>query len=239
MKAVAVLAGAHAVLANGPTFEVSSSDLASSGRAFDNLKAKWSQGLKVLGRDATLTGSYDRAERENFLSECTLSGASGKINYELTTKFTGTTDYSLETTTSDGSVISAEGQTDLSNPLASSVKKVSAAKSDLSIRGQDYDVAVSHEFGSSESKLQLSSVLGAGVKAIGTLANKGGNSDTTLEVNYDTTLNEGRTLHVEVNPQAGTGEIEYEDSATMDGTLTANIPLGGTPKVAYKRSFSF
>ena len=119
------------------------------------------------------------------------------------------------------------------------MKKVSAAKSGLSLRGQDYDMEVSHDLSASESKLKLSSVLGAGVKAIGSLTSSGGKTDTALEVEYDTTLNKGRTLHVGVNPQAGTGAIEYEDSATLDGTLSANIPLGGSPKVSFKRAFSF
>jgi hypothetical protein len=237
---IAVLGAAIGAHANAPTFEISSSDLAGSGRAFDNIKAKWSQSLNVLGlKDANLECSYDRAERSDFLNEATLSGSSGKVKYELTSRFSGATDYSLETTTEDGSTITAEGSTDLSNPLASTVKKVSAAKGGLQLRGHDYDLEMSHQFSDSESKLKLSSVLGAGVKAIATLATKGGSHDTNIDVEYDTTLNKGRTLHVEVNPRSGSGEIEYEDSSTLDGTLTANMPLGGSPKVSFKRAFSF
>ena len=37
-----------------------------------------------------------------------------------------------------------------------------------------------------------------------------------------------------------TGEIEYEDSATLgDGTLTATFPLGGAPSITAKREFTF
>lgn len=68
---------------------------------------------------------------------------------------------------------------------------------------------------------------------------QGGSSDLTYELEYETTLDAGRTLSANVNPKAGTGEIEYEDSVTVDGTLTATIPLGGTPKVTLKRAFSF
>ena len=61
----------------------------------------------------------------------------------------------------------------------------------------------------------------------------------SYEVSYDTDLNAGRTLSATVNPEAGSGEIEYVDESTLDGTLTANIPLGGSPSVTFKRSFGF
>lgn len=61
----------------------------------------------------------------------------------------------------------------------------------------------------------------------------------SYEVSYDTDLNAGRTLSATVNPEAGSGEIEYVDESTFDGTLTANIPLGGSPSVTFKRSFGF
>ena len=61
----------------------------------------------------------------------------------------------------------------------------------------------------------------------------------SYEVSYDTNLNAGRSLSATVNPDAGTGEIEYVDESTFDGTLTANIPLGGSPSVTFKRSFGF
>ena len=54
-----------------------------------------------------------------------------------------------------------------------------------------------------------------------------------------TTLAEGRTLSAKVSPRDGTGEVEYEDSATIDATIAATFPLGGAPKVTAKRAFSF
>ena len=62
---------------------------------------------------------------------------------------------------------------------------------------------------------------------------------TSYEVEYDTQLTEGRTLSASVNPQDGSGEIEYVDNASIDGTLTATIPLGGQPKLTLSRAFSF
>ena len=40
-------------------------------------------------------------------------------------------------------------------------------------------------------------------------------------------------------PTPGTGEVEFEDSATLDATVTATFPLGGAPTVTVKRSFGF
>ena len=43
------------------------------------------------------------------MSEVSLSGDSGKVKYELTSKLRGKTDYTLSTTTADGTTIEAEG----------------------------------------------------------------------------------------------------------------------------------
>ena len=48
-----------------------------------------------------------------------------------------------------------------------------------------------------------------------------------------------RTLSANVNPKDGSGEIEFVDTATLDGELTATIPLGGEPKLTLKRAFKF
>ena len=131
--------------------------------------------LKVLGNAATLTAGYDRSENENFLNEATLTGSvgKGKVDYELTTKFGSGLDYEVSTKTDDGSAISMEGSVDLLSASDLSVRKVSASKS-ANLRGNDYDIELSHDLSEGESKIQMSTVLGAGVKATGTLSNKGG-----------------------------------------------------------------
>jgi len=118
------------------------------------------------------------------------------------------------------------------------ISKVSASRA-ATLRGTDCNLQISHEVDSSESKLKLSTLLGSGVKAVGTLATKGGSHDTSYEIEYDTTLTEGRTLSANVNPKDGSGEIEFVDTATLDGELTATIPLGGEPKLTLKRAFKF
>lgn len=222
----------------GGSVSLETGDLSGGNKGLDNIKAKWSQALKVLGSDATLTAEYDRNANQNFPSEATLTGASGNIGYELKSGFGQTVDYSLSTKTDDGSKVEVEGSADLLSAADFSVNKVTATSS-RSLRGNDYDLEISHNLADNESKLKLSTVLGAGVKAIGTLANKAGASSTGYEVEYETTLTSGRTLSASVSPADGAGEIEYEDSSTLDGIITATIPLGEAPKVTFKRSFGF
>jgi hypothetical protein len=231
------------------SIELVSGNLGGANRALDNIKGKWSQGLKLFGRDTTVSAEYDRNSNKDFLSEVSLSGSSGKVDYELTNKFGGATDYKLSTKTSDGTTLEAEGSVDadISSGLKDvSVSKVSASRSvslsGISMNGvspQDCDLELSHDLSSSESKLKLSTVLGSGVKAIGLMSTKGGDSKMSYEVEYDATLSDGRTLSASVSPADGTGEVEYEDSATLDATVTAKFPLGGTPSVTIKRSFGF
>jgi len=207
----------------------------------DNIKGKWSQGVKLFGRDTTLSAEYDRNEKTDFLNEVSLAGDSGKVKYQLTSKMRGTTDYKLATTTSDGTTLEAEGSVAAS--LSDGVKDVSLsmvkAGRSVSLNDRDCDLELSHDLATTESKLKLSTVLGSGLKAIGQLTSQGTDSKMSYEVEYDTTLTEGRTLSANVNPAAGTGEVEYEDSATLDATVTATFPLGGAPKLTIKRAFGF
>jgi len=201
------------------------------------VKASWSQGLKVFGRAATVSAEYDRAAKSDFLKEVTLSGSSGPVDYELSTKFDGDTACKLSTKTSDGTTIEAEGTTNVWFGTGK-VNKLTANRA-TTVQGQECDIELSHDLSSSESKLSLSSVLGSGVKAIGRLTSQGKESKLSYEIEYDTALDEGRTLSAKVSPAEGTGEIEYVDSSTLDATITANIPLGGAPKVTVSRAFEF
>jgi hypothetical protein len=232
---IVCLAGLGAVA--GGSIELSSNDLTKSGRSLDNIKATWSQSLNVLGNSATVSAEYDRAERKDFVNEASLAGKIAKVKYELTTRFGGATGLTLETTTDDGTTVEAEGSMQTMSSLPK-ISKVSASRA-ATLRGTDCNLEISHEVDSNESKLKLSTLLGSGVKAIGTLASKGGSHDTTYEIEYDTTLTEGRTLSANVNPKDGSGEIEFVDTATLDGELTATIPLGGEPKLTLKRAFNF
>jgi hypothetical protein len=232
---VVCLAGLGAVSAG--SIELSSNDLSQGGRALDNIKAKWSQSLNVLGNSAVVSAEYDRAERSDFVKSASLSGAIAKVKYELTTKFGGATDLALETTTDDGTKVEAEGSLDTLSSVPR-ISKLTASRA-ATLRGTDCDLEISHEVSSKQSKLKLSTLLGSGVKAVGTIATQGGSHDTSYELEYDTKLTEGRTLSASVNPKDGSGEIEFVDSATIDGELTATIPLGGEPKLTLKRAFKF
>lgn len=217
-----------------------------ANRGLENIKGSWSQALKVFGRDTTVSAEYDRNENRDFVSEVSLAGDSGKVKYELTSKLRGKTDYTLSTTTADGTTIEAEGAVEAN--LASGVKDFSLSKltasrvlkADAPVLGKrDCDLEVSHDLASSESTVKLSTAVGSGLTAIGSLTSKGSSSKLSYEVEYDTTLTEGRTLSATVSPADGTGEVEYEDSATVDATITATFPLGGAPKVQVSRKFGF
>jgi hypothetical protein len=221
----------------GGSIELSSSDLTKSGRTLDNIKATWSQSLTVLGNDATVSAEYDRAERKDFVKEASLAGAIASVKYSLTTKFGGDTGLTLATTTEDGTTVEAEGSLSTLTSMPT-ISKLSASRK-ATLRGTECDLEISHEVDSSESKLKLSTILGSGIKAIGTLATKGDSHDTSYELEYDTQLTSGRTLSAHVNPRDGSGEVEYVDTASVDGELTATIPLGGQPKLSLKRAFKF
>jgi len=226
--------------AHAGTIEIVSGDLRSGDKSLDNIKGKWSQRVSVLGNAATVSGEYDRNANQNGLKEVSLSGAVDKIKYELTARFAGATDFLLSTETSDGTELEVEG--DIALGKAVKVSKVTAMRA-ASLSGfgisQNCDLELSHELESNESKLKLSTLLGSGVKAVGLMTSKGADSSLSFEVGYDTTLTKGRTLSATVSPADGTGEIEFEDSATLDATINAVLPLGGAPKVTVKRSFGF
>jgi hypothetical protein len=220
------------------TVELSTGDLTGRNPSLDNIKGSWSQALKFLGRDATLSAEYDRNANKDFVNEATLSGSLDRLKYALTTSFDGDAELTLETSTDDGTVLEAE--TVLKGFAGGPrLTKVTASRS-ATVQGQDCDLEISHDISASESKLKLSTVLGSGITAIGSLSSKGGDSSLSYELEYDTELTKGRTLSASVSPADGTGEIEYEDSATLgDGTLTATFPLGGAPSITAKREFSF
>jgi hypothetical protein len=217
--------------------ELVTGDLSQSKRALDNIKGKWSQ---VVGNGAKLTAEYDRNTRKDFLKEATLAGTLDKLEYELTTDFGGmNADIKLATTTRDGTTLEAEGRI---ADLKGSVNKLTATRAaKLAALGhsQDVDLEISHDVAASSSKIQLSSIVGGGIRAIGAVVTSGSKSSMSYEFEYDTTLTEGRTLSASVSPASGTGEIEYVDSATLDATITATVPLGGEPKLTVKRAFSF
>jgi hypothetical protein len=257
MKKALVLSCVGAGVSAG-SIELVSGDLTNT-RGLDNIKGKWSQTMNVFGKESTLTGEYDRNENKNFLKTVSLSGAMDKIKYELTSKMgnqvddgfslgefgawskrkTTRVDFNFETETNDGTTVELVGDV---NDMKIGISKVTASRS-ATIGGlgvtQDCDIEVSHNLADSESKLKLSSALGSGIKAVGTLTSKAGARTVSYNVEYDATLTEGRTLSASVNPADGSGEVEYEDSATLDATITATVPLGGAPKVTVKRTFGF
>lgn len=237
MKKVLVVSSVASALAG--QIEVVSSDISSRGIGLDNIKAKVSQSLRLFNQDTTLTAEYDRNANRDGLHETSLSGSVKKIKYEVT-QSGDSTELKLEADTPGGMTVEAVG--DYSAPLGYGLKTVTASRT-TSFGDQAVEAEYEHSLKSGDSKLKLSTILGNGITAIANIANaKGGGAEASYELEYEGTLTEGRTLSANVKVADGSGEVEYEDSATLasqDSTITATMPLGGTPKVTVKRSWSF
>jgi len=214
------------------SIEVISSDLNGGGRVVDNIKAKWSQGLKFLNNDATLSAEYDRNANERGLSEATLTGKNGDINYELKTNFDNNDlELTATTDTKDGTSL------ELVANRNDGVTSVSASRP-WKIQGQDCEVTAKHKPSAKDTKITLSSLLGHGVKAVAEYT-VGNNNKLDYELEYEADISDGRSVSANLKPQENSGEIEYVDSETLDATLTASMALNGKPKVTVKRSWNF
>jgi len=213
----------------GGSVELISSDLTGGGKVLDNIKGSWSQTLKFLGKEATLEAEYDRNGNKKFLNEATLTGKLDDVNYELKTDFRGDTELTVSADTKDGTTVEAVAN------KGDGITKVTASRG-TKIQDRDVDIEASHETKSGESKVKLSTVLGHGVTFLATLGPK---KDPEYELEYESTLGDGRSLSANVNPKDGSGEIEYVDSKTLDATITASMALGGEPKLTVKRAWSF
>jgi len=229
-----VILAAGVALASAGTIELVSSDLSGgSNRVIDNIKGRWSQTLKFLGKEATLEAAYDRSARDDFLESATLSGKADDVSYELKTSFGGDVELTASADTKDGTNVEVVANN------RDGITKVTAAR-DTKMFDREVAVEASHSPQDSGSKVKLSSVLGHGLTASGTVnVAKGGARTTDYELEYDASLGEGRTVSATVNPANGAGEIEYEDTKTIDATITASMDLGGKPKVTVKRAWGF
>lgn len=153
----------------------------------------------------------------------------GRDGRQLKTKFGGEMALTVSADTADGTTVEAVATKN------DGITKVTASRS-TKIQGRDVDVEASHAVKSGESKLKLSSVLGHGVTAI---VNLGPKQDADYELEYESSIGDGRKLSANVNPKDGSGEIEFVDSKSIDATVTASMPLGGKPKINIKRAWNF
>jgi hypothetical protein len=213
--------------------ELVSSDLAgSNNRVLDNIKGRWSQTLKFLGNEANINAEYDRNARENFLSEATISGKVDDVSYELKTGFGDTHELTLNANTKDGTAL--EVVADNNNGIT----QLTASRG-VKVQGRDVDVEASHSPKASQSKLKLSSVFGHGVSGSATWDVGSKLDSTDYEIEYASSVGDGRSVSATVNPKDGSGDIEYVDSKTIDATITASMDLGGKPKLSVKRAWNF
>lgn len=212
------------------SIELVSSDVRSGGIGIDNIKGKWSQKVSLFGNDATISGEYDRSKNKDSLHETTVSGSLKNVKYELT----DAKELKLE---ADANGLTLETSGNLDDGL-----RTIGASGSTKLGGQDIDAELEHALGSGDSKLKLSTVLGNGFKAIANVARaKSGDASADYELEYEGTINEGRTVSATLKPD-GSGEMEYEDTTTLKGqdtTISASMEIGGAPKVSVKRSWNF
>ena len=222
------------VAAGERSIQLVSSDLSggAGGKVLDNIKGKWSQTLKFLGAEANIDASYDRKARQDFLNEATISGKVDDVNYELTTGFGDVHELTLTTDTKDGTSLEVVG--DNKNGLTSL-----AASRGIKIQGQDCNIEASHDRQSAASKVKLSSVLGHGVSGTASWNVGSKVDDVDYELEYASSVGDGRSIAANLNPKDGKGDIEYVDSKTLDATVTASMDLGGKPKLSVSRGWSF
>jgi hypothetical protein len=208
------------------------SDLSHGGRVIDNVKGRWTQTLKFLGAEANIDAEYDRKTREDFLSQATLSGKLDDVSYEVKTSFKDTHELTLSADTKDGTNVEmvADNKAGLTKLTASRGVKV---------QGKECNIEASHARQSAESKLKLSSLLGHGVSGSATWTVGSKPDAAEYELEYETELTNGRSVSAKLNPKDGSGDITYEDSKTLDATITASMDLGGKPKVTVQRAWAF
>lgn len=214
------------------SIQLVSSDLSGGGKVIDNIKGKWSQTLKFLGAEATIDAEYDRKNRQDFLSEARLSGKVDDVNYELKTGFGDTHELTLTTDTKDGTALEVVGNNN------DGITRLAASR-DVKIQSQNCNLEASHARQSKQSKLKLSSVLGHGVSASVDWTVGDRLLDADAEIEYASSISEGRDLNAKLNPKTGSGDIEYVDTKTLDATITASMDLGGKPQLSVSRGWSF
>jgi len=228
----AVIVACAGLAAGERQIELLSSDLSGGSKVLDNVRGRWSQSLKFLGAEAKLEAEYDRKARQDFLKEASLSGKVDDVSYELKTGFGDTTELKLATDTTDGTAI--EVLADSKNGLT----KLTAGR-DVKIQGRGCNLEASHERQSSTSKVTLSSVLGHGLSGKATWKVGDDLKSSDMELQYASSVSDGRDVKATLNPKDGSGDIEYVDTKSLDATITASMDTGGKPKLTLKRAWNF
>lgn len=228
------------------TAEVTTGNLR-SGAAFDNLKASWTQALKLGDISTNLKANYDYKGNKDFLSDIEFSGdlveGGGDdmtVSYEVTHDFGDkNTNVKLSAETG-GTTLGAEYD------QADGLTEVTAAR-DVDVGDSTVGVDLGWKVASKSARIKLASKLGDSDSVNAEINYETEGGATTYELGYDRNLEDGRDVSVTFNPDSKNVEVEYTDgtfekgatwSATLDVPLEDGNALDSTT-VSLKRSWSW
>lgn len=237
MKTLLLVATAPSLALAG-SYTLFTGDLTSGTPSLDNVKATYD--TKV--GPSTLSVVYNLKARKDMLAEAKLSGALpsvvDKVKYALTHNFAkGNTALTLSTSAA-GHGFKASGDSD-----AMMVTSVSASGS---ATVGDTTVAYEPSYGiqSGLAKLKLAAGFGdTGVDlAAEVSATSSGDLAAEYEVSYSTSIGDGRALSATVRPADKVAALEVSDTSIESSATwvaSADLELGGRPKLALRRAASF
>jgi len=240
---------AFAVGALANTAEITSNNIRGGNAAFDNLKATWNQALKIGDFNTNLNCKYDYGANRDFINEATLSGdlveaASADdvgVSYEVSHNFAnGNTNWKFNAKT-QGTTLGAE----IDNR---ELKEVSANR-DVDLGGNNVDTTASWLVKAKTARVKLMSALGDDDKLTAQVDYNTEGGDTSYEVGYQRSLDNGRDVSATFTPADKNLEVEYTDkNFERDATWTvnANVPLESgssnvldSAKLTLKRSWAW
>lgn len=219
----------------GVSATVFSSDL-TSGPSLENVKATWDTDMVLGAHKTKLSLMYDLKAKKDFIKEAKLAGAFADVKYTLTHAIgKGLTGLTL-TSKQAGHTLKMVGDT------AHALTQVSA-KGSYNVSDYELDYEPTYFIKGRKSKLTLSTVLGGGVSATGSLvATNAGKVSTDFLLGYECSLSEGRELSAKMSPAKQAAVVEVTDTATEPGaTWVAKLDLvtGGRPEISMRRSMKF
>jgi len=230
------------------TAEISSTNLRAAP-AFDNIKASWTQALKLGDVHTNLKCNYDHSANRDFLKEVSLSGdlVEGgaddvSVSYEVSHDFSDKNTNVKLTANTQGTTLSAEY--DRNN----GIKEVSAER-DVSIADQNVNVQPSWLVKAQTARVKLMSKLGDSKDSVSAQIDYDTNGkSSSYEVGYDHNIDAGRDVSATFNPDKKQLDVDYVDNKFESGatwTASAEVPLEGgsnildAAKLTLKRAWAW
>ena len=209
------------------------------------------QALKLGDFSTKLRANYDYSVNKDFIKEVSLSGDlvessnsdDVSVSYEVTHDFSDKNTNVKLTANTQGTTLGAEyDQND-------GIKEVSAER-DVDVGDRTVHVQPSWLVNAKTARVKLMSKLGGGDKLSAQIDYDTNGGDTSYEVGYDHSLEEGRDISATFKPKAKSVEIDYVDNKFESGatwTASANVPLENSgasnlldnAKVTLKRSWAW